>query len=119
MDESAMAISTPWLHSVAPEGKDRSKAALPATADYVQIHLDGDLSASHSVLDPARSDRSLAATSMASPSPTSSECRSGRAIIRYSSPVTRTMASPIATTHLSRKEPVSPGLSSNTIAKIP
>ncbi len=38
-----------------------------------QIHLDGDLAASHSVLDPARSDRSLAATSMASPSPTSSE----------------------------------------------
>jgi hypothetical protein len=47
----------------------------------VQIHLDGDLAASHSVLDPARSDRSLAAISMASPSPTSSECRSGRAII--------------------------------------
>jgi hypothetical protein len=35
--------------------------------------LDGDLAASHSALEPARSDRNLAATSMASPSPTSSE----------------------------------------------
>ena len=68
-----LAISTPWLHTVAPGGKDRSEGSVAATADYVQIHLDGDLAASHSVLDPARSDRSLAATSMASPSPTSSE----------------------------------------------
>ena len=68
-----LAISTPWLHTVAPEGKDRSEAALPRRRITCQIHLDGDLAASHSVLDPARSDRSLAATSMASPSPTSSE----------------------------------------------
>ena len=58
-------------HGTRREGPLRCSVA--ATADYVSIHLNGDLAASHSVLDPARSDRSLAATSIASPSPTSSE----------------------------------------------
>jgi hypothetical protein len=61
MAESAIGYFNALAPLLAPEGKDRSKAALPATADCVQIHLDGkyggSLSNCHGTTPPVRSLR--------------------------------------------------------------